>query len=281
MLLLMAIVLIGCNPGPDTAATTPQSRHLAMRQVAHHLYAIAGDTTSMIPPSSQKGDTYSIELHTTVRYDTLPILMDRAMADYGISGSYEVTLQDCTTAQLLLGYNNVAMGLSDIPCRDRSHTMECYRLGVTYESPRDDQALGLAGGILLLVVGLLLWRNPATAEHTSTQDSPTILTSDTPHQQLTVDIDRQIMLHEGRSINLTFREAKLMGYMIANSNTILPRADIVAHVWEDEGVIVGRSLDVFISRLRKIIKEEIGDDSIVIKTVHGVGYQLLLETSTS
>ena len=59
--------------------------------------------------------------------------------------------------------------------------------------------------------------------------------------------------------------------MAQHPNEVLSRDTLIAKVWEDEGVIVGRSLDVFISRLRKLLK---GDDSVQIKTVHGVGYRL-------
>jgi len=57
---------------------------------------------------------------------------------------------------------------------------------------------------------------------------------------------------------------------------ILEREKIVAKVWGEEGVIVGRSLDVFISRLRKILKE---DTRLEIKNVHGVGYKLLVKAT--
>jgi len=58
-----------------------------------------------------------------------------------------------------------------------------------------------------------------------------------------------------------------------HANEVLPREQIHDAVWAAEGVMVGRSLDVFVSRLRKKI---LGTDVVSIQTVHGVGYRFIL-----
>ena len=73
------------------------------------------------------------------------------------------------------------------------------------------------------------------------------------------------------SHELTYREAKLFSFLVTNANHVLDRETIHDAVWGEEGIIVGRSLDVFISRLRKKIT---GADGVEIQTVHGVGYRL-------
>ena len=74
----------------------------------------------------------------------------------------------------------------------------------------------------------------------------------------------------GKRQPLTFREAKLLQFFAERPNQVLERDAILAAVWEDEGIIVGRSLDVFVSRLRKILQD---DPSVKIANVHGVGYR--------
>ena len=69
---------------------------------------------------------------------------------------------------------------------------------------------------------------------------------------------------------LTYRECKLLTYLAENPNAVLARENIHDAVWGDEGIMVGRSLDVFISRLRKKLA---GIESVKIETVHGVGYR--------
>jgi DNA-binding response OmpR family regulator len=72
-------------------------------------------------------------------------------------------------------------------------------------------------------------------------------------------------------ISLSKKECELLTIFIANPNQIIKRDELTKKVWEDKGVFVGRSLDTYISRLRKKLKE---DDSITLTNVHGVGYKL-------
>lgn len=73
----------------------------------------------------------------------------------------------------------------------------------------------------------------------------------------------------GNDYRLTQKEAKLLKMLVANNNTILKREDILVELWGEDDYFLGRSLDVFISRLRKYLKSEI---SIRIETIRGVGY---------
>ena len=70
---------------------------------------------------------------------------------------------------------------------------------------------------------------------------------------------------------LTFRETKLLRLFATNPDRLLERDVILRQVWADEGVLVGRSVDVFVSRLRKKLA---ADPSVGIAAVHGVGYRL-------
>lgn len=87
------------------------------------------------------------------------------------------------------------------------------------------------------------------------------------------DYTNQILTIQGLTEKLTYREAKLLKFLCKNKNKLSGRDQILKAVWEDEGIFVGRSLDVFISRLRKILK---ADSSIQILSVHGVGYKLMV-----
>ena len=54
-------------------------------------------------------------------------------------------------------------------------------------------------------------------------------------------------------------------------NQIIKREELTKKVWEDNGVFVGRSLDTYISKLRKKLQD---DDSIQLINIHGIGYKL-------
>ncbi|MGB4292311.1 MAG: response regulator transcription factor [Bacteroidales bacterium] len=70
---------------------------------------------------------------------------------------------------------------------------------------------------------------------------------------------------------LTLKEAQLLRYFIMNKNKILTREDILTEIWGEDDYFLGRSMDVFISRLRKYLSEDKGID---IRTVRGTGFIL-------
>jgi len=70
---------------------------------------------------------------------------------------------------------------------------------------------------------------------------------------------------------LTLKEAQLLKYFIINKNKVLAREDILTEIWGEDDYFLGRSMDVFISRLRKYVSE---DKNIDIRTVRGTGFIL-------
>ena len=79
---------------------------------------------------------------------------------------------------------------------------------------------------------------------------------------------------ENEVIELTSKEADLLDLLYSSANDILEREAILNVVWEDQGVYVGRTLDVFISKLRKKLE---ADSTVKILNIRGVGYKLVLD----
>ena len=74
-------------------------------------------------------------------------------------------------------------------------------------------------------------------------------------------------------ISLTQKESELLKFLAANPNKILKREEVLVNVWGKDDYFLGRSMDVFITKLRKHFK---ADPGIVLETVHGVGFRLNL-----
>lgn len=74
----------------------------------------------------------------------------------------------------------------------------------------------------------------------------------------------------GKMVSLTQRESELLLFFIKNKNTVLKRQEILKAIWGDDDYFMGRSLDVFISRLRKIFSFE---ENIRIENIHGIGFR--------
>ena len=80
-----------------------------------------------------------------------------------------------------------------------------------------------------------------------------------------------LLLEKGENkIQLTQKEADILSLFVRNSNALLKREFILKAIWKDDSYFVGRSLDVFISKLRKYLKE---DPSIKITNIHSTGYK--------
>jgi DNA-binding response OmpR family regulator len=70
--------------------------------------------------------------------------------------------------------------------------------------------------------------------------------------------------------NITQREAELLLFLCENPNRILTRKEILLQVWGNDDFYLGRSMDVFITKLRKYLK---ADPSIFLETIHGTGFR--------
>lgn len=82
-----------------------------------------------------------------------------------------------------------------------------------------------------------------------------------------------LLKHKDGDIELTAKEADLLSYLAQHMNETVKREDILVKLWGKNDYFLGRSLDVFISRLRKYLSR---DERIEIQTVRGVGFKLNL-----
>lgn len=73
------------------------------------------------------------------------------------------------------------------------------------------------------------------------------------------------------NISLTQRESELLQFFCDHPNKALKREDILTHVWGKNDYFLGRSMDVFVTKLRKHLKNE---PTANIETVHNVGFRL-------
>lgn len=88
------------------------------------------------------------------------------------------------------------------------------------------------------------------------------------------DSQNYLVFKENEKITLTEREAELLKYFLDNKNKVLKREQILTALWGDDDYYMGRSLDVFISRLRKVIVNEPG---LSIENLHAIGFKFKSE----
>ncbi|MCK7590372.1 response regulator transcription factor [Subsaxibacter sp. CAU 1640] len=88
------------------------------------------------------------------------------------------------------------------------------------------------------------------------------------------DVDNLSLTINGETSKITEKEAQLLLYLFQNKNKLISRDDILSNVWGHSNFFSGRSMDVFITRIRKRLN---ADDKISINSVRGVGLEFLIE----
>lgn len=86
------------------------------------------------------------------------------------------------------------------------------------------------------------------------------------------EYDKQLLWSNEKSIKLTSKENELLYLLCQKMNQTLGRREALQKIWHDDSYFNARSMDVFIARLRKYLKE---DENVQIITVHGEGFKLL------
>ena len=88
------------------------------------------------------------------------------------------------------------------------------------------------------------------------------------------DYQKQLLVIEGNAQKLTTKENELLKLLIENTNEVLDRNEALKKVWGDDNYFSGRSMDVYITKIRKHLKQ---DDSVQIINVHGKGFKLIVD----
>jgi DNA-binding response OmpR family regulator len=164
----------------------------------------------------------------------------------------------------------------DLARRIRELNDEIPILFLSAKSGTDDRIEGLALGgddyltkpfsieELRLKIEVFLKRNKILVKHTKSNELLTVgkYVLDVSNQQLRVDQE---------SLKLTLRETKLMELFFVNVNNIISRQEILLKIWGDDSYFNGRSLDVFISRIRKYLKK---DSNLEVESIRSIGFRL-------
>ena len=91
--------------------------------------------------------------------------------------------------------------------------------------------------------------------------------------RFTFDTQKQLLTIDGKSTKLTTKENELLALLCSHANEILKRNDALRTIWIDDNYFNARSMDVYITKLRKHLK---ADDQIEIINIHGQGYKLIV-----
>jgi len=89
----------------------------------------------------------------------------------------------------------------------------------------------------------------------------------------TFDFNRQVLSIKGKEQKLTSKEAGLLRLLCTNANEVLERSTALNKIWSDDSYFNARSMDVYIVKLRKYLRE---DPTVELINVHGIGFKLVM-----
>lgn len=272
-------------------AISAKQVEVTMRKIGHEILNCLGDHDSRVLPIKKIGDQqYKISFATEIGFDPGEIIpiVDIIMMETRTATDYLVEVEHCLTKEIVHAEVRNTYDLDQIVCDGRVLPNDCYniliailartRSSIYRTSPSLEQAalaqeeksvLFKAAFIivpLLLLVGFIgLYikkRKPVGSD-------PNLLLIGASR----FDKKNRVLLFENKSVELSNKEAELLTVLYAAANTAVERDVILQKVWGDEGDYVGRTLDVFISKLRKKLAS---DESVKIVNIRGVGYKLTL-----
>ncbi|MBE9462453.1 winged helix-turn-helix domain-containing protein [Dyadobacter sp. UP-52] len=265
--------------GNNDSVRFSEKVNLALRRTAHLLLVENGDSTSGITPVQQQdANTFLVRIDKLFDYDKLPDLLQKSLKIHRIDRGYDVSVLHCENSTIVLGYNFQDLNQKHgVPCSGRKLEAGCYSLKVSfYPETKTATASGnwwiFPVGSLLAGLGYIVWKKTKNLPELTEQE-PVKFEANTKivFGNSSLDMTKLLLISGSKSHNLTYREGKLLLLFVNNINQIMERDFILKSVWEDEGIIVGRSVDVFVSRLRKMLSEDL---NVKISAVHGVGYRL-------
>lgn len=249
-------------------------REVLLRRIGHELLLQSGDSISRVLPIKKIAENeYQItfENELTFRPDSLVNTTQRLFTKDPLTSDYVVNVLNCGNASVAYGYAISKNKKNDIvTCRGRKQPKACYMINIKFKPTgvnATTKGYILAGLPFLALVGFIFLRSVKqrktlpNGECTSLFNLGSVL-FDAKNRNLTIN---------GKTIELTGTETRVLLIFALSPNKIIERSRLQKEIWEDEGVIVGRSLDMFISKLRKKLED---DPNIKIVVIRSKGYKL-------
>lgn len=251
-------------------------REILLRKIGHEILLQSGDSVSRVLPVKKIAENeYQISFENELSFqpDSLVNTTQRLLAKDPLAADYVVTILNCGNSSVAYGYA-VSKDRKDdtVPCIGRIQPKACYVINIKFKSTVINitkKGYLLAGLPFLALVGFLFFKS-ATPRKQKTLPNSQDTNLFTLGSVLFDAKNRKLIINE-KTIDLTATETRVLLIFALSPNETIERSRLQKEIWEDEGVIVGRSLDMFISKLRK--KLEL-DSNINIVVIRGKGYKL-------
>lgn len=248
---------------------------VALRDVGNKLVHYNNDSTSLILPVlelNKNSFELSFQNNLLIVPDSLVNSIGNSFKAFNFPENYIVEVLNCDTKEVSYSYQitkNVENNI--IPCLGRNLPMNCYKIKVLFTRSMSSfisyKNYPFFSLVLIGFIGFgLVLKSKGKNEGLKNEELSYSLLGDYKFYK-----DQNKLVKDDLTIKLTSKECELIRIFSENPNQIIKREVLIKEVWEDNGIFVDRSLDTFISKIRKKFKD---DDTINIINIHGVGYKL-------
>ncbi|GAA3950300.1 transcriptional regulator [Chitinophaga oryziterrae] len=273
LLLFISVICVAFSMG-DSDDFDISRREVLLRRIGHEILLQSGDSTSRVLPVKKIAENeYQIRFENDLTFQpgSLVNTTRRLLAKDPLARDYVVNVLNCGNSSVAYGYAISKNKKDDIvACIGREQPRGCYMINIKFKPTGINTAKNryLLGSLSFLAfVGFIFLRSvkPRRALPDSQYANMFTLGS------VLFDAKNRKLIINEKTIDLTGTETRVLLIFALSPNEIIERSRLQKEIWEDEGVIVGRSLDMFISKLRKKLE---CDPNIKIVVIRGKGYKL-------
>jgi DNA-binding winged helix-turn-helix (wHTH) protein len=268
--ILSTVILLTSDKKDETFSELVK---IALRDVGNKLLLANQDSTSLILPVQKVEESkfqLSFERELTIFPDTLVKVVQQSFQKANLPSHYQLEVKQCKDLEVAYSFlQNANVEKSIVPCSGRNIPQKCYTIEVRF---LEKTATSSSKIFWIVIMSLsILSAFVFFPKRKKTKQSHTKIEDGIPLGKFQFYPEESKLLLVSNEISLSKKEVELLSLFIENPNKIIKREELSKKVWEDHGVFVGRSLDTYISKLRKKLSD---DESIKLTNVHGIGYVL-------
>lgn len=279
---LAALFLLGWifSPSDKENKDVSERAKVALRNVGNDLLLMNKDTSSLVLPIKEVEDfKYELSFQNNISFEPsqLVSLIKDSFRKASLTDNYRVEVIQCSDNEVAYSYEMKENdSKSIIPCKGRDLPRDCYIIQVKL-TKRSNVFLFKNIFLPVLFLTMILLGIAYMSSKSKKKDQTKQDIDVTKIGSFQFYPTENKLVKQATEISLSKKECELLMIFIEHQNKIVTREELTKKVWEDKGVFVGRSLDTYISKLRKKLKD---DASIKLSNIHGIGYKLEVKMST-
>jgi hypothetical protein len=285
-LIIVALLCPFAGKGMDNPIDEARQRIL-FRSIGHELLLSVNDRTSRVPPLKKIDEgSYRLDFEKPFAFmpDSLVGIVGRNLSRMESPPEFIFTVTEAESEATAYGFTTADIIKGTVPCIGRALPKRNYVINILVvpaiaaaSTHGWNSTLLIVTGLLVLVVLIIIVAWKVLAKSKQNKVVAPVKTGGTLNSE-SISIgkyrfypDKYLLLCGHESTELTAKEGKLLSIFISDLNQVIDRNRLLKEGWEDEGVITGRSLDMYVSKLHKKLKKDV---SVSITNVHGKGYCL-------